>query len=95
MCSLFIIAAAPNEKLPTFPDPENSFSLKSTSLIIHIDGKQYSHSNLLRISAPYRTITIKDAISDLSDMCQEYADEHDIVEKTFYKTDPIRCVKFI
>jgi len=60
-----ILAAAPGEKLPLFPEPLHTFSSRSGSLIAQVDDVKYT-SNITRFgSAPFRTITVRDTMSDL------------------------------
>lgn len=78
-----ILAAAPGEKLPFYPEPLHSFSLKSGSLIVQIDDKRY-RNNITRLSsAPFRTITVRDTMSDLP----KIANGHSKVEIS-YQSDP-------
>ncbi|KAM9095470.1 DNA (cytosine-5)-methyltransferase 1-like [Sarcophilus harrisii] len=61
----FILAAAPGEKLPMFPEPLHVFSTRSSLLSAVIDNKRFV-SNVKRLtSAPFRTITVYDSLSDL------------------------------
>lgn len=63
-----IIAAAPGEKLPLYPEPTHVFSPRAVQLSVVVDDKKYV-SNITRISnAALRTITVLDAMSDLPDI---------------------------
>jgi len=59
-----LIAAAPGEILPSYPEPQHVFAAKGLSLSVTIDNKKYQALKKLD-SAPYRTITVRDAMSDL------------------------------
>ncbi|XP_065183686.1 DNA (cytosine-5)-methyltransferase 1-like [Sycon ciliatum] len=60
-----IMAAAPGEKLPRYPEPTHVFSPRACQLSVMVDDKKYC-SNISRAeSAPYHTVTVRDAISDL------------------------------
>lgn len=90
---LFIIAAAPYEKLPMFPDPENSFDQKPGCLDFYVDDKRYSITRLISESAPYRTLTVKDAISDLPYQCQEVSGTTTVSNSINYSENPKRLVR--
>jgi DNA (cytosine-5)-methyltransferase 1 len=62
-----ILAAAPGEKLPFYPEPLHVFSPRAVQLTVMIDEKKYL-SNITRVSCPYRTITVRDAMSDLPEI---------------------------
>lgn len=60
----FLIAAAPSEVLPTFPEVEHVFQKMPMSVVL--DEKQYFTNNNWSInSAPYRSMMVRDAITDL------------------------------
>lgn len=62
----FIIAAAPGEILPYFPEPTHCFSGKGLSLSVTIDTRRYEMPESFTTgSAPYSTVTVKQACSDL------------------------------
>lgn len=60
-----ILAAAPGEKLPFYPEPLHVFSPRACSLSVMIGDKKIQSNNQWCQSAPYRTITVRDAMSDL------------------------------
>jgi len=60
-----ILAAAPGEKLPLFPEPLHVFSPKACSLSVQIDDIRYESNARWTGSAPYRTCTVRDTMSDL------------------------------
>lgn len=62
---LIIMAAAPGYKLPLYPEPTNVFSRRACSLTVTIDGKRFVTNIQWDESAPRRTCTIHDAMSDL------------------------------
>ncbi|XP_071039220.1 DNA (cytosine-5)-methyltransferase PliMCI isoform X2 [Parasteatoda tepidariorum] len=60
-----ILAAAPGEKLPSFPEPQHVFSPRATQLTVVVDDKKYRPNIKWTSSAPYRTVTVGDSMSDL------------------------------
>ncbi|XP_072402558.1 DNA (cytosine-5)-methyltransferase PliMCI-like [Diabrotica undecimpunctata] len=62
---LILMAAAPGKVLPNYPEPLHVFNKKATHLSFNVDGYSYYNECEWTDSAPYRTITVKDAISDL------------------------------
>ncbi|KAH9507553.1 DNA (cytosine-5)-methyltransferase 1 [Bulinus truncatus] len=78
-----ILAAAPGEKLPLFPEPMHTFAPRAMQLSVMVDDKKYV-SNIKNIgSTPYRTITVKDAMSDLPEIKNGAK-----AEEISYKGDP-------
>ncbi|GIY34057.1 hypothetical protein CDAR_419951 [Caerostris darwini] len=63
-----ILAAAPGEKLPLYPEPTHVFSPRACQLTVMVDDKKYQSSIKWTSSAPYRTITVRDALSDLPEI---------------------------
>uniref|UniRef100_T1J9Z9 DNA (cytosine-5)-methyltransferase n=1 Tax=Strigamia maritima TaxID=126957 RepID=T1J9Z9_STRMM len=59
----FILAAAPGEKLPNFPEPRHVF--KHSSCLVTVDENKYVTNVNWMDSAPYRRITVRDSLSDL------------------------------
>ncbi|XP_049873328.1 DNA (cytosine-5)-methyltransferase PliMCI-like isoform X2 [Pectinophora gossypiella] len=66
---LIILAAAPGYKLPLYPEPTHVFSRRACSLTATIDGKRFVTNSQWDESAPRRTCTIHDAMSDLPEIC--------------------------
>ncbi|CAK1580129.1 unnamed protein product [Parnassius mnemosyne] len=66
---LIILAAAPGYKLPSYPEPTHVFSRRACSLTTTIDGKRFVTNIKWDESAPRRTCTIHDAMSDLPRIC--------------------------
>eukprot|EP00795_Rhopilema_esculentum_P006330 gene6330-11763_t len=62
-----IIAAAPGEVLPCHPEVKHVFSSHACQLSVCIDNKRYQAVPFTE-SAPYRTITVRDALSDLPEI---------------------------
>ncbi len=60
-----ILAAAPGEKLPFYPEPTHVFAKRGMQLSVQVDEKRYEPCVRNMTSAPYRTITVRDAMSDL------------------------------
>ena len=64
----FILAAAPGETLPHFPEPTHVFSRRGCQLSVVVGNDKF-HSNCRWLSsAPYRTVTVRDAMSDLPEI---------------------------
>ncbi|KAJ2949115.1 hypothetical protein O0L34_g6054 [Tuta absoluta] len=66
---LIILAAAPGHKLPSYPEPTHVFSRRACSVTATIDGKRFVTNIQWDDSAPRRTCTIQDAMSDLPEIC--------------------------
>uniref|UniRef100_A0A665UGH7 DNA (cytosine-5)-methyltransferase n=1 Tax=Echeneis naucrates TaxID=173247 RepID=A0A665UGH7_ECHNA len=63
-----ILAAAPGEKLPLYPEPLHVFAPRACSLSVVVDEKKYI-SNVTRGNGGiYRTITVRDTMSDLPEI---------------------------
>nr|ASM42030.1 DNMT1 [Pogonomyrmex barbatus] len=65
---MILIAAAPGEILPKYPEPTHVFNKRCCSLTVMIDNKKYNANHVWKESAPYRTITVKDALYDLPEI---------------------------
>ncbi|XP_046403240.1 DNA (cytosine-5)-methyltransferase PliMCI-like isoform X2 [Ischnura elegans] len=63
-----ILAAAPGEILPKHPSPTHVFSPRACQLSIMVDEKRYDPDFSWNNSAPLRTITVRDAMSDLPEI---------------------------
>ena len=63
-----ILAAAPGEKLPFYPEPTHVFSKRGMQLTVQVDDKKYEPCVKNMAQAPFRTITVRDAMSDLPDI---------------------------
>ncbi|KAG8239320.1 DNA (cytosine-5)-methyltransferase 1 [Ladona fulva] len=61
-----IFAAAPGEMLPKYPSPTHVFSPKACKLSVMVDDKRFDP--YFPSSAPFRTITVRDAMSDLPEI---------------------------
>lgn len=61
----FILAAAPGEKLPHFPEPLHVFAPWTCQLSVVVDEKKYISNCQWVDHAPYRTVTVSDALFDL------------------------------
>ncbi|XP_025419403.1 DNA (cytosine-5)-methyltransferase 1-like [Sipha flava] len=81
---LIIIAAAPGEELPLYPEPIHVFSKRSSSLNIQVDDKKFKTNCKYEESAPMRTVTVHDAWSDLPKILNGA-----YYEKISYKNKPI------
>ncbi|XP_017882042.1 DNA (cytosine-5)-methyltransferase PliMCI-like [Ceratina calcarata] len=62
---LIILAAAPGEVLPKYPEPTHVFNKRAGQLSVMVDNKKYSSNCDWTESAPYRTISVRDAMCDL------------------------------
>ena len=63
-----ILAAAPGQILPQYPEPLHAFSPRACTTSVVIDERKYTSNTKWIESAPYRTITVRDAMSDLPDI---------------------------
>ncbi|XP_052224566.1 DNA (cytosine-5)-methyltransferase 1-like isoform X2 [Dreissena polymorpha] len=63
-----ILAAAPGEKLPYYPEPLHVFAPRAMQLSVQVDERKFV-SNITRMDyAPFRTITVRDTMSDLPEI---------------------------
>jgi len=62
-----ILAAAPGEILPRYPEPRHVFSSHACQLSVSIDNKRYQAVTVTE-SAPLRAITVRDALNDLPEI---------------------------
>ncbi|KAG5878342.1 hypothetical protein JTB14_023695 [Gonioctena quinquepunctata] len=65
---LIIMAAAPGYVLPKYPEPLHVFNKRGCQLSFAVDGCRYFNGCEWTESAPYRTICVRDAMSDLPDI---------------------------
>ncbi|GFS20276.1 DNA (cytosine-5)-methyltransferase [Elysia marginata] len=63
-----ILAAAPGEKLPFYPEPMHAFAPRAMQLSVVVDDKKFFSNIKNMTSTPYRTITVRDTMSDLPDI---------------------------
>ncbi|KAL1124037.1 hypothetical protein AAG570_001807 [Ranatra chinensis] len=63
-----ILAAAPGEVLPNYPEPTHVFNPRATQLTITVDDKRFISNCQWVDSAPLRTITVRDSMSDLPEI---------------------------
>ncbi|CAG0886916.1 unnamed protein product [Darwinula stevensoni] len=63
-----ILAAAPGEVLPNYPEPLHVFSEKACKLNVLVDDTKFEPMQKWQSSAPYQTVTVYDAISDLPEI---------------------------
>ena len=59
------LAAAPGQQLPLYPEPQHVFSARACSLTVNVGENQYKSNIKWTSSAPYRTTTVRDMMSDL------------------------------
>ena len=76
---LIILAAAPGEKLPPYPEPKHVFFHSEAPLSVRIGEVLYEANTIWKNSAPYRTITNLDAIRDLP----RIDNDHDQLEMSY------------
>ncbi|PBC25685.1 DNA (cytosine-5)-methyltransferase PliMCI [Apis cerana cerana] len=81
---LIILAAAPGEVLPKYPEPTHVFSKRACQLSVIVDNKKYSSNCDWTESAPYRTISVRDAMSDLPNIRNGWNNE-----EIAYSDEPI------
>jgi len=60
-----ILAAAPGEVLPYYPEPMHSFLPSAVKLSVRVNDRMYDGNMKWLDSAPYRPISVKDALHDL------------------------------
>ncbi|XP_044757853.1 DNA (cytosine-5)-methyltransferase PliMCI-like [Coccinella septempunctata] len=65
---LVIMAAAPGYVLPKYPEASHVFNKRGCNLSIVVDGRKFDNGVKWIESAPYRTITVRDCISDLPEI---------------------------
>ncbi|KYQ51853.1 DNA (cytosine-5)-methyltransferase PliMCI [Trachymyrmex zeteki] len=65
---MILLAAAPGEILPKYPIPTHVFSKRCCSLSVIVDSKRYITNCVRKEFAPYRAITVKDALYDLPEI---------------------------
>nr|XP_023027975.1 DNA (cytosine-5)-methyltransferase PliMCI-like [Leptinotarsa decemlineata] len=65
---LILMAAAPGFILPKYPEPIHVFNRRGCKLSFVVDGGRYSNGCDWTESAPYRTICVRDAMSDLPEI---------------------------
>uniref|UniRef100_A0A8B9R729 DNA (cytosine-5)-methyltransferase n=1 Tax=Astyanax mexicanus TaxID=7994 RepID=A0A8B9R729_ASTMX len=63
-----ILAAAPGEKLPRYPEPLHVFAPRACSLNVAVDEKKYVTNVTRGNGGVYRTITVRDTMSDLPEI---------------------------
>ena len=81
---LIILAAAPGEKLPLYPEPQHVFFPSASPQPVRIDGVLYEANTGWKDSAPYRTVSLLDAIRDLP----RIDNDHDQLEMN-YDQEPV------
>jgi len=60
-----LLAAAPGETLPFYPEPKHVFSPQACHLSVEIEGTRFSTNARWVLAGPYRTTTVRDTMSDL------------------------------
>uniref|UniRef100_A0A8D2J229 DNA (cytosine-5)-methyltransferase n=1 Tax=Varanus komodoensis TaxID=61221 RepID=A0A8D2J229_VARKO len=63
-----VLAAAPGEKLPLFPEPLHVFAPRVCQLSVVVDDKKFVSNITRTYSGPFRTITVRDTMSDLPEI---------------------------
>lgn len=84
---LFIIAAAPGYQLPYFPKPTNVFYGSPKNTECEVGGRFYSSRffKMVSNSAPFRNVTIRDAIYDLPSICLSSSRSISFSDETYFK----------
>ena len=62
---VILLAAAPGEALPHYPEPLHVFSPQACHLSVEIDDQRYDTNTAWRLEGPFRTTTVRDTLSDL------------------------------
>jgi DNA (cytosine-5)-methyltransferase 1 len=65
---MILMAAAPGEILPMYPEPTHTFCPKALSLSVTIDQRRYESCISRMNSAPFRTTTVRDTMGDLPEI---------------------------
>ncbi|XP_076633551.1 DNA methyltransferase 1a [Colletes latitarsis] len=65
---MILLAAAPGQLLPKYPEPTHVFSKRVCQLSVLVDNRKYNSNCTWTESAPFRTINVKDAMSDLPEI---------------------------
>ncbi|XP_076291228.1 DNA methyltransferase 1a [Lasioglossum baleicum] len=65
---MIILAAAPGQILPKYPEPTHVFSKRACTLSVLVNNKKYSSNCTWIDSAPFRTISVRDSMSDLPEI---------------------------
>ncbi|KAK9884556.1 hypothetical protein WA026_007398 [Henosepilachna vigintioctopunctata] len=65
---LIIMAAAPGYVLPSYPEPSHVFNKRGCHLSFVVDQMKFTNGNKWTESAPFRTVTVRDALSDLPEI---------------------------
>ncbi|XP_043265173.1 DNA (cytosine-5)-methyltransferase PliMCI-like [Colletes gigas] len=65
---MILLAAAPGQQLPKYPEPTHVFSKRVCQLSVLVDNRKYNSNCTWTESAPFRTINVKDAMSDLPEI---------------------------
>jgi len=60
-----LLAAAPGEVLPLYPEPTHVFSPTACSLNVQVDGIRYTTNARWVLEGAYRTVNVRDTMSDL------------------------------
>ena len=93
-CRLVIMAAAPDHELPEFPDSMHVFAPSGKSQTVTVGDRQVIVNDRHPDSAPYRTITVWDAVSDLplpkrdiptNEENEKVVQMHEHTAKSFYQ----------
>ena len=71
----FILAAAPGEKLPLHLEPTHFFSRRGCKLSVAVGHAKFYFNCRGLLSAPYRTVTVRDPMSDLPDIYNDTKQE--------------------
>lgn len=65
---VILLAAAPGEVLPYYPEPEHVFSPQACHLSVELDGQRFDTQAKWSSNAPRRTVTVRDIMSDLPEI---------------------------
>ncbi|XP_045468881.1 DNA (cytosine-5)-methyltransferase 1-like isoform X2 [Harmonia axyridis] len=65
---LIIMAAAPGYVLPKYPQPSHVFNKRGCHLSFVVDDTKFDNGIKWLDSAPYRTVTVRDSLSDLPEI---------------------------
>ncbi|XP_078046849.1 DNA methyltransferase 1a isoform X2 [Augochlora pura] len=81
---MIILAAAPGQTLPNYPEPTHVFSKRACQLSVLVNNKKYSSNCTWIDSAPFRTTSVRDSMSDLPEIKNGWNKE-----EMSYSSEPI------
>ena len=81
-----ILAEAPGQVLPRYPEPEHIFSPQACHLSVEVDGRRFNSQTRWMKSATRKTVTVWDTMSDLPKINHGESKEKRFIPQTKTKT---------